>query len=492
MKQLYALLLLQIIIFGGRGVSAGTPLHNPTVANPCDSTPANCVWDLRGNIFDVIYQKTSPQNLIVYGNGTNTDYHDAYFHADAVDFGCTILVDGCSDFSNNYPDTLKIFVYYPKHDYSNTTGCKLPVFIFVHGGGFSDCIGMNRTGELTDACKNMAHKGFVVFSVEYRRGRRRDDQMPMGKFTSVFEEAAIYRAAQDVRGAIRYIIYRQIHHNLYVNEDPYQIDVNNIFLGGNSAGALSVITAAYFYEPSGQAKLNDIFPVVNSNITTVLGAADIDFYLGNDTYNYMQGVRGILSMWGSLFIPAGAKNNPAAYFNSSPYKPPIIAFHGKQDDVFPYIAQPVYYSPNVDAHIPFNSTASCIISGTYALEGNASTVDLYNAGSKGIFDYVLQPLGIFSEVYIDNQMAHGLDDDDAACGNCSSNPFQKYNDAHTSCILCGFQSNFGTPYNNKTDVYNYIIQRAAIFFQAIMTGTQNQVTQTIFIEEQNDRITVCP
>lgn len=477
-------------LFGG-GLQAGTPLLRSTILNPCDSTPSNCIWDLRGNIFDIIFQKTSPQNLIVYGNGTNTDYHDVYFHEDAVDFGCTIITDGCSDFSNNYPDTLKIFVFYPKHDYSNTTGCKLPVFIFVHGGGFSDCIGMNPSGELTDACKTMCHKGFVVFSVEYRRGRRRDDKG--GNYTSVFENAAIYRAAQDVRGAIRYIIYRQIHHNLYAAEDPYQIDVNNIFLGGNSAGALSVITAAYFYETSGQAKLNDIFPVVNSTISNVMGAADIDFYLGNDTYNYMQGVRGILSMWGSIFIPTSAKNNPAAYFSSSSYKPPIIAFHGKQDVVFPYIAQTVKFSPDDLMHAFFNSTNSCIVSGNYALEGTASTIDLYNGGSKGIYDYILQPLGIFSEVYIDNQMAHGLDDDDAACGTCSSDPnIFKRPAIGGGCELCGFQSNFGTPYNNKTDVYNYIMERAAIFFQAIMTGTQSQVTQTVFIEQQNNRITVCP
>ncbi|MEP6465256.1 MAG: alpha/beta hydrolase [Parafilimonas sp.] len=477
----------------GGGVKA-QPYNNPPTS-PSDSTPANCNWDLRSQIFNTVYalDGTHMTSVIVYGNGTNTNYHDVAFQYEDKKDQC-INSDGCSGISDDYADTLKIFVYYPKHDYSTATGSKLPVFIFAHAGGFSDCKRLTPVGESQELCTDMAHRGFVVFSIEYRTGRKIDENPgTYAPYTSVFQLAAAYRASQDVRGAIRYIVYRQNHEGTGDINDPYRIDLNNIFLGGASAGSVAMLSASYFYETSGQAMLNDVFPVQGDVITHVMGDINIDFYLGNDNINYMPGVKGILNCWGSLnvplsYFPKGGIPHPIDFFKNLPYKPPVISFCGRQDNVFNYNYQPVYYSPAMGAHSFFNSTSNCLINPPYTLEGlDNSTPDMYNLGSGGFFNLVLQPLGIFLEFYMDCQMHHGLDDDDNTCGKCISQPTNYF--LRSDCVTpCAYTSNFGVPSaNSQLLTYIYIASRAATFFQAIMSLTTSNVTKTSFIECENYR-----
>jgi hypothetical protein len=275
MKKFFVLFILLIIF----SKIKAQPFNDPPSV-PCDSVPQNCNWDLRSPIFNIVNVSdgTHMTSVIVYGNGTNSDYHDVAFKNE--EDGC-IHGDGCSGNSQNYADTLKMYVYYPKHDYSNATGCKLPVFIFAHAGGFSDCKRLTPVGETATFCNDMAARGFVVFAIEYRTGRLKDFNAGLhAPYNSVFENSASYRACQDLRGAIRYIIYRQTHQSTF--NDPYQIDLNNIFLGGASAGSVAMLAASYFYETSGQAMLNQVFPVQSDVITNVLGDINIDFYLGND------------------------------------------------------------------------------------------------------------------------------------------------------------------------------------------------------------------
>ena len=487
--------LLLILLFAfSLGANAQTFNNPPSM--PCDSVPQNCYWDLRNSIFDinnvVKVDGTNMTSVIVYGNSNNATYYHDVSLKDEED-GC-IAQNDCSDKNDNYADVLKLFVYYPKHDYSTTTGCKLPVFIFAHAGGFSDCKRLSPTSATATFCTYMASRGFVVYAIEYRTGRALDlKQKTAGVFyNSVFQNTAVYRAAQDVRGAIRYIIYRELHEGTGDINDPFRIDLNNVFLGGASAGSVAMLSASYFYETSGQSMLNAVFPVQNDVITNVLGNINIDFYLGNDNLNYMQGVKGICNMWGSVNVPTSyfsGTPHPKDFFSSLPYKPPVISFCGKNDKVFDYNFQQVFYSPS--GHSKYNSTSFCV-NAPYTLEGNANTVDMYNVGSKGFFDLVLQPLGIFSEMYLDCQAGHGLDDPDPLCHTCTQDPnnyFVKPDlDNPGSCKLCGYQSNYGVPTANTSDLtYYYIASRVAVFFQSIMSNNTTGLGKNLFIECENKR-----
>jgi hypothetical protein len=317
----------------------------------------------------------------------------------------------------------------------------------------------------------MAHLGFICFNVEYRRGREKDSILSAtGKeYTSEFQTQAIYRAVQDVRGAIRYILYRQKHHNDIFYNDPYQIDTTKIFLGGSSAGAVSVLGTAYLYQTSSQTKLNAVFPLASSSVDAVMGGINSDFYINDDSAsNYMQNVLGIMSEWGAVYVPANKAEHPDSFFSPIPYKPPVIAFNGVQDPVFNYNAEWLSFSPNNATHSYFNSTSSCTVSGTYALEGSAATdSDLYSWGMKGFYDKVLVPLQISSEYYLDCQMAHGPQDD------CETE----------GCYV----TEFGTGIDNKYDILLYMVQRTAIFFQNIMNGSLSNRMKAGFIECANYR-----
>ncbi len=230
------------------------------------------------------------------------------------------------------------------------------------------------------------------------------------------------------------------------------------------------MSATYNYNISGQAKIDAVFPVTGSTIATYMDPINFDFYRGDDNYDYMQHVKGILDMWGAVYVPPDYQTHPKDFFSDLTYKVPVIAFHGELDNTFNYISQLETFSPNAGGHSYFNHTSLCIVSGTYTLEGNNETADLVCLGSKGFYDSVLVPLGINSELYLDCQMHHGLQADcdfvnDPGC----------------------YESEFGTGLNTKAKVYKYIAQRAAVFFQGILSSSLYKRTQKVFIECENKR-----
>ena len=83
---------------------------------------------------------------------------------------------------------------------------------------------------------------------------------------------------------------------------------------------------------------------------------------------------------------------------------------------------------------------------------------------------ILKTLGVPTEMYIDCQMTHGLDN------NCD----YKHN---PGC----FKSEFGTHANTTTDVQIYMVQRACVFFQDIINNVNTTGRTTLFVECENTR-----
>src|SRR3954471_788244 len=160
----------------------------------------------------------------------NTQILDVNYINDSLSGGgssrpCSTTND-CTDGSSN----LIYEVYYPNMQYSDTR--KLPAFIFFHDGGFTDCINFHSAPTVT-YCTEFAKRGFVVFNVEYRRGKVEDINT---KYTSASRWLALYRSIQDVRGAIRTIVSRESN-----KVTPYRINVRHIFLGGPSSGSVMAL-----------------------------------------------------------------------------------------------------------------------------------------------------------------------------------------------------------------------------------------------------------
>ena len=352
--------------------------------------------------------------------------------------GCN-TVNNCTDGSAN----LVYEVYYPNITYSDTK--KLSAFIFFHDGGFSDCTNFHSTATQT-YCIEFAKRGFVVFNVEYRKGKVEDNN---GKYTSASRFLALYRSIQDARGAIRTIVSRELS-----KVTPYRINVRRIFLGGPSSGAVMALLAGCY----NSTMINQIFP----NVSSRLGAIDINNYLGNASKSSYT-IKGILSLWGEAYVPLNFASNPAGFFSQNSKRPSLISFHGGSDPVVKIDSGSLFFSPSTSS---YNSESLCA-NGTYKLPDNgANKGDLKSYGSRGLYNIFKTSLGIKCELYTDCDMAHSLNESTSDFGLANGN---------------------ASAVTNK-QVQIYIVQRAATFFQYLVNSNfPSTLTHTKFVDCLNTR-----
>lgn len=143
-------------------------------------------------------------------------------------------------------DTLALDISWPADD--NPPPCGRPLLIMVHGGAW--IAGDKAEGYAPRICADFASRGYVAASINYRKGQFHTDQfvncnVPEWNCFNMTDTAewyrANYRAAQDVHGAIRYLISRA---------DDYGINPDNIFLAGESAGGFVVMAVGFVDDPA--------------------------------------------------------------------------------------------------------------------------------------------------------------------------------------------------------------------------------------------------
>ncbi len=202
-------------------------------------------------------------------------------------------------------------------------------------------------------------------------------------------------------------------------------------------------------------------------------------------------MKGVLNMWGQMSFPVKYSNagTPfptfwADYGNTN--IPPMIAFHGNLDSTVPIGQSKIKFAPYTSLTVPryglvnyrpYNTESHSLLStvaGPYKLDPSANSVDLYGQGSKGIYDIFLT-LGISNETYIDCDAEHGLDSPQDVADNDGV-----------------FRSNYGTIYTTAADVNIYIVQRAATFFQAVLTNKDASLQTDLFYDWENKRVKSYP
>ena len=134
--------------------------------------------------------------------------------------------------------------------------CQRPLLVMAHGGGF--IVGTKNDYDVVQICQEMAARGYVAASVHYRLGVHptnfyvpyalcNDWLNPIGINKCIYATdtleivRALYRATQDVKGAIRFLKGR---HGLD------STDVHNVFVGGSSAGAITALNVTFMDLPS--------------------------------------------------------------------------------------------------------------------------------------------------------------------------------------------------------------------------------------------------
>ena len=134
--------------------------------------------------------------------------------------------------------SLKMDIYQPVGD----TLKRRPLLLLIHGGAF--IIGDKDTETMTATANYFAERGYVVAAINYRLGYV---FVPGGY---VYLERCMYRAVQDARAALRYLV----HHASELGIDPAYI-----FIAGNSAGGFTALNTAFMEQ-------REVFESVSGNI----------------------------------------------------------------------------------------------------------------------------------------------------------------------------------------------------------------------------------
>ncbi len=168
----------------------------------------------------------------VYSTQTIKDLH----YGEALDYGGTIR-------------SLTLDLAYPMNDQPPI--CGRPLMMIIHGGAW---LGGDKAQDYPpQLMKDFAERGYVTASINYRLGMFQTEkeincnisginglQWNCLNMTDSLEWVrAWYRAVQDAKGALRFLIDQH---------DDFQIDRRNVFVVGESAGAFTAMGVVYLDE----------------------------------------------------------------------------------------------------------------------------------------------------------------------------------------------------------------------------------------------------
>lgn len=238
---------------------------------------------------------------------------------------------------STYNKDLKLDLYLPNGD----TFTKRPAIVLVFGGAF--LTGFKEYPQLVDYARYFAKRGYVVACIDYRLG-----------FNSAATNTAIravYRAAQDVKAAIRWLKY---------NSNTYGIDTNYVFAGGHSAGGIASIHAAYVSEIERQSSSFLAATYGGGGLSGPdLGCTECSGNSYGQAPNSISGVPDlVINMWGAI----GDLN-----WIQTANDAPIISFHGTDDLIV-----------LANSGSPFNYPLFPALQGSIPIANRANQVGLMN------------------------------------------------------------------------------------------------------------------
>jgi len=232
------------------------------------------------------------------------------------------------------PYNLMMDIYQPAGD----TLSKRPIIILAHGGSF---IGGTRAddGTVDSLCVRFARRGYVTVSIDYRL----TDIGSMVSSDSTLPINEVIQAVSDGKAAIRYFVKDAATTN------TYKIDTNNIFIGGNSAGAVLYMHVGYL----------DSIGECPSYIATAMAA--------NGGFEGNSGNPGYTTRSKAVIDLAGGLNE--TYFAGPGDKPSVNA-QGDQDAVVPYTCgEPDFGSSAFHVYVHVNLCGLGSLESVYTANG---------------------------------------------------------------------------------------------------------------------------
>ena len=261
--------------------------------------------------------------------------YDIEIHKDSI-YGYSIDYTGKEQ-------ALRCDIAFPIND--TIPECGRPLVLVVHGGSF--LAGNKEEYDIQLWMKEFAKKGYVAVAINYRLGMFQTEEYItcavqdwgcLNMADSAEWYRGNYRGMQDCRGAIRYMIS---------NKDQFNIDPNNVFLIGESAGGFITMASAYLDDESERSELTkeiaevsapamqyqnacvppEAFPIGMMDLRRPdLGGIQGTIHLENNNYR----IKGVASFFGGI----------------------MNDFLASQDNTYPLSALYMYAQPN-DLIVPF-------------------------------------------------------------------------------------------------------------------------------------------
>lgn len=209
-----------------------------------------------------------------------------------VPYGENLKYDGTTQ-------TLLCDIYEPVGD---NVGNRAAVIV-AHGGFF---LSGSKTGaDVVPICERLAKMGYVAISMEYRLGVTVTADLS-GPMTE-----AVMRGVQDGKAAVRFL-----RKSATVDGNPYNIDPNEIFIAGSSAGGYIALHMAYLDD------IAELPAFVNTSNPGLSGGLEGE----SGNAGYSSDVKAIVNICGAIgdtaWIHAGDE--------------PALLFHGTNDQTVPY------------------------------------------------------------------------------------------------------------------------------------------------------------
>ena len=189
-----------------------------------------------------------------------------------------------------------------------------PLIIWMHGGGFK--FGSRKASGARFWCTGFARRGYLCASIDYRMTVKKT----LTSFPALVRGCSI--AVEDAREAVAYF---KAHYK------TWNIDTNRIILGGNSAGGMIALQAAYS-RPADLAKLaGDTVQATTDNpgtkVTSGPGKNGVSVPItgpgvGASIYS-PGGVAAVINFWGAMFNTDWLNNA----------RVPIVSVHGGNDHI---------------------------------------------------------------------------------------------------------------------------------------------------------------
>lgn len=331
----------------------------------------------------ISFTKVNAQNFPYCKAGLFSE--QTYYGDISIEHDLDIVYGANLDFLGNNQN-LKLDIHYP-----NLLIDPLPLrpmIVMVHGGGFY----AGSKNDMTTYCTKLARAGYVAVSIDYRIGWNYIGGGSCGGNIPQLEYA-MYRALQDSKAAIRYLISKA---------SDYRIDTSYIYLAGQSEGGMTAMNCGFM----NQAEANTLMPGAFADLGSIDSAT-------NNYYNTFT-LKGIFNWCGAIMDTNIIQNDTDI---------PLLSVHGLLDSVMP---------------VEYGKYLNC-------QNANNPYPDLY--GPKSIYKR-MKNIGICSEANFDANGEHcffpSLEENvyipakftcffkNLMCGNCITESKVSYN--QKSCV----------------------------------------------------------